>query len=255
MNWWRSRSANAGSSAPARAAGRRHGRRSPEPPGFHIPSVVAPSWIMYAQILRARTECRSGRTAGPTCPCRWPHPPSCRTSRRVRAGAVHDHRWLLNEGRVAQQASKGFRRLQIPLVVERLLAHGDAVRIDDPHTGQQDPLVRPRHGGSRPASRRPRPATDSRRAAGGSTRRREFDGTVQVINEGRSRAVVPDVPLSAGPRGQQPLGDLPGGVVVRSVRHGDLDVLGQGRGRQQGRRPIRMGGRLRCTWPTGSCCR
>jgi len=29
------------------------------------------------------------------------HPPSCRTSRRVRAGAVQDHRWLLNEGGVA----------------------------------------------------------------------------------------------------------------------------------------------------------
>jgi hypothetical protein len=43
------------------------------------------------------------------------------------AGAVHDHRGLPHEGRVAQQASKRFRRLEVPLLAERPLAHGNAV--------------------------------------------------------------------------------------------------------------------------------
>jgi hypothetical protein len=115
-------------------------------------------------------------------------------------------------------------------VAEGPLAHGSAVFVDDPHTEEQEPLVRPgavdrvQHRGARVRQQIVVVVQLLDPLAGC-----ELDGTVQVLDQGQTGA-VPDVPVSAGPCCQEPLGDLPGGVVVRSVRHGDLDVLGHGGG-------------------------
>ena len=227
-------------------------------PGFHIPSVMAPSWIVYAQVVGHAPYAVAGEQPDPHVGVGGLTHAHVEQPGAFEGGAVHDHRGLPHEGRVAQQASKRFRRLED--------AHGGMTAgaeqrlrstIRTPNNMTRHPV---RYDGSRPASRsRPRAIENRRRAAARSARRWRARWPVQVLDQGkwgRSRCTGAGRARLPG-AARQPAGC----VVVRSVGHGDLDLLGYGCGRLddrpegtlEERGPVARGHRNRQhrRWPAG----
>ena len=165
----------------------------------------------------------------------------------LHGGAAHDRGGLPHERGVAQQPPERLPRLQVPLAAERLLAPAHAVDVHDVDPEQQHALA-----GCRPPDRVEHGRARARQQvvvvvelhdplAGG-----DLDGAVHVLDQAQRRP-VPDVPVSAGPAGQEPSDHVAGGVVVGPVGHGHLDVLGHRRDRADDRaqRPLQQSGRLR----------